>query len=83
MRRSRSPGKTIGAEYTNRRVLEPVETCITAWSRVILLALTVVFGLFREPWPIRLLCATWIGLALLSEAYKLRRAQKFRDSNSR
>lgn len=77
-------GKTIGAAFANRRMLETVEASITAWSGVILLGLAVVFGYFPRAlaYPFAVF-AIWIGLALLSRAYKLRRAKRMQDSSTR
>lgn len=66
-------GNAVGAAFTNRRVLEPVE------ARLMLLAGLLIFGLatlwwffprgFAYPFIVILL---WISLALLYRAYKLR-----------
>jgi predicted MFS family arabinose efflux permease len=39
-------GNAIGAAFTNKRVLEPVEACIMLTTGVLLLALATLFALF-------------------------------------
>ena len=66
---------TVGAAFTNRRVLEPVEARIMLTAGILLLALAILFAW----WP-RLLVyplvviLIWIALALLYRGYRLRRS---------
>lgn len=72
-------GNTIGAAFTNRRVLESVEARVTAWSGIILVALAVVFLFFPRALAYAFaVVAIWIGLSLLVRAYKLHREKTLR-----
>jgi cardiolipin synthase len=65
-------GNTIGAAFTNRRVLEPVEARTTAIVGTILLALAALFAFFPRvlAYPL-VVVSIWIALALLYRSYKL------------
>jgi cardiolipin synthase len=65
---------TIGAAFTNRRVLESVEGRIMIAAAVLLLALAGLFAYFPNVlvYPV-IVIFTWIALALLYRGYKLRR----------
>jgi cardiolipin synthase len=64
----------VGAAFTNRRVIEPVEARITMGVAVLLLSLSVLFGLFPRviAYPLVLLLV-WIASALLDQGWKLYR----------
>lgn len=70
-------GNTIGAAFTNRRVLEPVEARITVWIGVILLALAIVFAFFPRvlAYPVGLVFA-WVAVALIYRGYRLHSKRK-------
>ena len=65
-------GNAVGAAFTNRRMLEPVEASITVTAGVVLLTLAIVFAFFPRllAYPLVLLFA-WIAGALLYRGYKL------------
>ena len=67
-------GHAVGAAFTNRRVLEPVEARIMFTFGGLLLALAVLFVFFprRLVYPLVVIFA-WIGIALLYRGYKLHR----------
>ena len=67
-------GNAIGAAFTNRRVLGPVEARLAAIGGLLLCALAILFALFPRVlvYPAVALCA-WGGIALLYRAYQLRR----------
>lgn len=62
----------VGAAFTNRRVLEPVEARLMVMAGVLLLALAILFGIFPRAlaYPLVTLFA-WIALALLYRGYRL------------
>ena len=66
----------VGAAFTNRRVIEPVEARITVGVGVLLMSLAIVFGLFPQfiAYPLVLLFA-WIASALLYQGWKLHRGR--------
>ena len=72
---------TVGAAFTNRRVLEPVEARITVTAGVMLLTLAILFALFPRllAYPL-VLVFTWIAGALLYRGYKLHRSKAQRES---
>jgi len=67
-------GNAIGAAFTNRRVLEPVEAHIMITTGVLLLALAIVFWFFPHVlvYPL-IIIFVWIALALFYKAHKLYR----------
>jgi len=70
-------GNAVGAAFTSRRVLQPVEARILIATGVLLLALAVVFGFFpRVPAYALVVVLGWIALALLYRGYKLYRKGK-------
>ncbi|HZU42374.1 MAG TPA: phospholipase D-like domain-containing protein [Terriglobales bacterium] len=70
-------GNTLGAAFTNRRVMEPLEGRIVITGGVLLLSLAILFGFFPRllAYPV-ILAFTWIAFALLYRGYKLRRKRK-------
>ncbi|MCC7496207.1 MAG: cardiolipin synthase B [Bryobacterales bacterium] len=70
-------GHAIGAAFTDRRVLGPIEARLAATAGLLLCALAVLFSLFPRVliYPVVVLCV-WGGLALLYRAYRLRRGAK-------
>lgn len=64
----------VGAAFTNRRVIEPVEARITVGVGVLLVFLAVLFGFFPRviAYPLVLLFV-WIASALLYQGWKLHR----------
>jgi len=78
-----SVSNTIGAAITNRRVLGPAEAKVMAYASLVLLTIAVLAML----WPLLLavplmLCAVWLAIALLIQAYRLHRAAHSPPHNS-
>ena len=70
-----SVSNTIGAAIINRRVLGPAEAKIMVCAGLVLLIIAALATL----WPLLLvipftLCAVWLAIALLIQAYRLHRA---------
>jgi cardiolipin synthase A/B len=65
-------GNTVGAAFTNRRVLEPVEARIMMTTGLLLLGLAILFGWFPRllVYPL-VVVLVWIALALIYRGYKL------------
>jgi cardiolipin synthase len=67
-------GNTIGAAFTDRRVLEPVEAHIMLTTGVLLLALAIAFWFFPRALVSPLIVVFgWISFAAFYKAYKLYR----------
>jgi cardiolipin synthase len=66
----------VGAAFTQRRVIEPIEARIAAWAGASLLLLAILFAVFPRvlAYPLVVLAA-WIAAALLSQGYKLHRTR--------
>jgi cardiolipin synthase len=78
-----SVSNTIGAAITNRRVLGPAEAKVMVCASLVLLTIAVLATL----WPLLLvvplmLCAVWLAIALLIQAYRLHRAAHSHPHNS-
>lgn len=70
-------GNTVGAAFTNRRVLEPVEGHILLVAGLVLVGLSVLFFFFPViPAYTLVIALTWIALALLYRCSKLYRQRK-------
>jgi cardiolipin synthase len=69
-------GNTIGAAFTSRRVLEPVEARLATMSGVAACVIAVLSTLFPRAlaYPFAALAA-WAGIALLHLGYRLHRAK--------
>ena len=67
-------GNAIGAAFTNRRVLEPVEAHIMVTTGVLLLALAIIFWFFPGVlvYPLAIMFV-WIAIGLFYKAHKLYR----------
>jgi cardiolipin synthase A/B len=67
-------GNTIGAAFTNRRVLEPVEARLAMVSGVAACVIAVLAAVFPRAlaYPLAVLAA-WAGIALLHRSYRLYR----------
>jgi cardiolipin synthase len=67
-------GNALGAAFTGRRVLEPVEARMATGAGLALLALAVLFAFFPRglAYPVLALCV-WFGVALLYRGYRLHR----------
>lgn len=77
-------GNTIGAAFTNRRVLEPVEARTTVIIGVLLLAFGLLFAFFPRALAYPLVVASvWIALALLYRGYRLYSLGKPQDRRDR
>jgi cardiolipin synthase A/B len=72
-------GNAIGAAFTNRRVLEPVEAHIMITTGVLLLGLAIIFWFFPSVlvYPLTIVCV-WVALALFYKAHKLHREGNWR-----
>src|SRR5262245_16911003 len=70
-------GNAIGAAFTSRRVLEPVEARIMVTTGALLLALAALFASFPRAlvYPLAVVFV-WVAIALLYRGYKLRRQGK-------
>jgi cardiolipin synthase len=70
-------GNAVGAAFTNRRVLEPVEARLLARSGVVLLMVAALFALCPRVlvYPLCLMCV-WLGVALLYRSSTVHRAGK-------
>lgn len=76
-------GNAVGAAFTNRRVLEPVEARIMVSTSLLLLALVVLMWFFPRvlTYPL-IVVLLWISLALLYRAYRLQiRGDKEQDDS--
>jgi cardiolipin synthase len=72
-------GNTIGAAFTNRRTLEPLEGRITFTAGAIILAMAALFGFFPRALAYPLVAVfIWIGFALIYKGYRLHRQRKQR-----
>jgi cardiolipin synthase len=67
-------GNALGAAFTNRRVLEPVEARLLAMTGLLLLGLATLIGFFPKAfaYPVVVILA-WIGLVLWLRAFRLYR----------
>lgn len=65
-------GNAVGAAFTSKRVLEPVEARLMLTIGVLLLVLAIIFAIFPSllVYPTVLLCI-WFATALLYRGYKL------------
>jgi cardiolipin synthase len=70
-------GNTVGAAFTNRRVIDAVEARIMLMGGCLLLALAILFSFFPKAlaYPVVVLSA-WSALALLYKGYNLRRERR-------
>ena len=70
-------GNAIGAVFTNRRSLGPIEARIALTTGVVLCALAIVLALFPQvlAYPL-VVIAAWGGIALVYRAYRLHRARR-------
>jgi cardiolipin synthase len=77
-------GRTIGAAFTNRRVLESVEARITTVFGLLLLGLAILFAFFPKVlvYPAIAVLA-WIAFALLYKGWELHRRHKRKVKISR
>ena len=70
-------GNAMGAAFTNRRVLGPVEARLMFMLGTLLLTLAIIFALFPRALAYPVVAVfLWIGIALLYRAFKLRRERK-------
>jgi len=76
-------GHAIGAAFTNRRVLEPIEARLAALGGLLLCGLAAVIAVAPGflVYPVVALCG-WFGLVLLYRSYHLWRARKKGDGAS-
>lgn len=67
----------VGAAFTDRRVLEPVEARLMTIAGLLLVVLTIFFAFFPRglAYPLLFIFA-WLGVGLLYRSYKLRREGK-------
>ena len=66
-------GNAIGAAFTNRRVLGPIEAQLTLNAGLLLCAFALLFALVPQAlaWPLAAVAA-WAGLTLLYRSFRLR-----------
>lgn len=74
-------GNAIGAAFTNRRVLEPVEARIMVTAGALLLPLAILFWFFPRllVYPV-IVILLWIALSLLYRGYKLHRRKSRQET---
>lgn len=74
----------VGAAFTNRRVLEPVEARIMVMSGIVLAVLGILAVFFPRvlAYPLAVILI-WVAFALLYRGYKLHRNQEWRTAGSR
>ena len=67
----------VGAAFTDRRVLEPVEARLMTIAGLLLVVLPIFFAFFPRglAYPLLFIFA-WLGVGLLYRSYKLRREGK-------
>lgn len=72
-------GNVLGAAFTNRRVLEPIEARITVVAGIFLMLVAVLLAFFPRlfVYPLAAILV-WIALALLYRGYRLHRRRKKR-----
>ena len=69
-------GNAIGAVFTNRRSLDPIEARIALTAGLLLCVLSVVIALFPQVLAYPLVgIGGWAGIALLYRGYRLQRAR--------
>lgn len=74
-------GNAIGAAFTDRRVLEPVESRIMLTVGALLLALAILFWFFPRVLVYPLIVVfVWIAVALLYRGYRLHRRKEGGES---
>ncbi len=76
-------GHAVGAAFTNRRVLEPVEARIMLTAGTLLFVLAILFAIFPRllAYPLSLILI-WIAIALLYRGYRLHRGQDWNDTSA-
>ncbi|HET9528811.1 MAG TPA: phospholipase D-like domain-containing protein, partial [Blastocatellia bacterium] len=76
-------GNAVGAAFTDRRVLEPVESRIMLTVGALLLALAILFWFFPGLLVYPLIVAfVWIAVALLYRGYRLQRRKDEREAGT-
>jgi len=74
-------GNAVGAAFTDRRVLEPVEARLALTAGALLLVLALVFAFVPRLLAIPTVLVTgWLGLALLYRGWALHRSRKSKRS---
>jgi cardiolipin synthase A/B len=74
-------GNAVGAAFTNRRLLEPIERGLIFSAGLMLLGLAVLFYFFPHvPAYLLVVLLGWIGLALMYRSYRLHRQRTSRNS---
>jgi cardiolipin synthase len=76
-------GNAIGAAFTDRRVLEPVESRIMVTAGALLLALAILFAFFPRllVYPV-IIIFIWIAFSLLYRGYRLHRRKDVREAGT-
>jgi cardiolipin synthase A/B len=73
-------GNAVGAAFTNRRVLQPIEARLVLTAGLLLAGLTALLYFFPRVAAYPLMVAlAWIALALIYRSYKLYRNKASRD----
>jgi len=67
-------GNAVGAAFTDRRVLEPVEARLMIVAGVIFAVLAVILGFFPRvlAYPLMVICA-WLAVGLVYRSWRLYR----------
>lgn len=70
-------GNAVGAAFTDRRVLEPVEARLMTGAGILFAVLAVVLGLFPRilAYPLMVVCA-WLAVGLVYRGCRLYREGK-------
>jgi len=67
----------VGAAFTDRRVLEPIESRLTAIAGAVFLVLAALIAIFPRVFAgVLLVLLLWLALAMLTRSFRLRRAAK-------
>jgi len=70
-------GNAVGAAFTDRRVLEPIESRLTAIAGAVFLVLAALIAIFPRVFAgVLLVLLLWLALAMLTRSFRLRRAAK-------
>lgn len=70
-------GNAIGAAFTNRRILEPIEARIMLGAGACLVAIAILLALFPRAFAYPLaVVLSWMAVALIFRGYKLRNQDK-------
>ena len=76
----KTPGNAVGAAFTNRRILQPIEARLLLTAGLLLAGLTALLYFFPRVAAYPLMVAlAWIAIALIYRSYKLYRNKASRE----